>query len=141
AAELLISGGVDHRTGQAHDVEQRYDRLEAWTRERFPIEGERVFAWSRKIEEPPDGLAFIGPSMDGAENVYIATGDSGNGLTHGTIAGLLLCDLIQGRDNPWATLYDPARKSLRAMPAYEFVRENANVAAQYRDHLTPGDVL
>jgi glycine/D-amino acid oxidase-like deaminating enzyme len=29
-------------------------------------------------------------------NVYIATGDSGAGLTHGTIAGMLLQDLILG---------------------------------------------
>ena len=58
-------------------------------------------------------------------------------MTHGTIAGMLLSDLIVGRDNPWREAYDPARKSLRA--AGEFAKENANVAAQYADWLTPGD--
>ena len=48
--------------------------------------------------------------------MFIATGDSGKGMTHGTIAGMLLTDLILGRDNPWATLYDPSRKPLRARP-------------------------
>lgn len=44
-------------------------------------------------------------------NIYIATGDSGNGITHGTIAGILLADLILGKNNPWTALYDPSRKS------------------------------
>ena len=84
-----------------------------------------------------DGLAFIGRNPDD-ENVYIATGDSGMGLTHGTIAGMLLSDLILGRDNHWTTLYDPSRKSLRAAP--DFASENLNVVAQYASWLTPGEV-
>src|SRR5205085_576994 len=64
--------------------------------------------------------------------------DSGMGMTHGTIAGMLLTDLILGHKNPWASLYDPARKTLRA--AGEFAKENLNVAAQYADYVTGGDV-
>jgi Rieske Fe-S protein len=85
-----------------------------------------------------DGLAYIGRNPLDADNVYIATGDSGNGMTHGTIAGILLTDLIAGRDNEWATLYDPARKTLRA--GGEFLKENLNVAAQYADLVTGGEV-
>jgi Rieske Fe-S protein len=70
--------------------------------------------------------------------VYIATGDSGNGMTHGTIAGMLITDLIEGRENPWASLYDPSRITLRA--ASEFTRENVNVVAQYKDLVTPGEI-
>jgi glycine/D-amino acid oxidase-like deaminating enzyme len=61
--------------------------------------------------ESTDGVAFIGHNPKDDPNVYIATGDSGAGITHGTIAGILLRDLIVGRDNPWVTLYDPARKT------------------------------
>ncbi|HUP96265.1 MAG TPA: FAD-dependent oxidoreductase [Burkholderiales bacterium] len=135
--ECLIVGGEDHKTGQAHDFERRFAALEAWARERFPMIEEISLRWSGQIMEPVDGLAFIGRNP-GDENVYIATGDSGNGMTHGTIAGMLLSDLIAGRKNPWATLYDPARKSLRSVK--EFARENLNVAAQYADHVTAGDV-
>jgi Rieske Fe-S protein len=68
----------------------------------------------------------------------ITTGAAGNGMTHGTIAGMLLTDLIVGRENEWAPLYDPSRISLRA--AGRFVQENLNVAAQFADLVTGGDV-
>ena len=111
--------------------------LEAWTKERFPEAQETLYRWSGMVLETDDGLAFIGRNP-GDDNVFIATGDSGMGMTHGTIAGMLLRDLITGRDNPWAALYDPARKPWRAPE--EFVKENLNVAAQYTDLLTGGEV-
>ena len=88
--------------------------------------------------EPFDYLAHIGPNPDGAENVFMASGDSGHGMTHGTIAGILLTDLVQGRENPWATLYDPKRARVQRSSAFEFLKENLNVAAQFIDYLTPG---
>ena len=137
AHDFLIVGGEDHKTGQADDFADRFDALEAWTRERFPMVEDVPLKWSGQVMEPADGVAFIGHNP-GEENVYIATGDSGNGMTHGTIAGMLIADLVSGRDNEWATLYDPGRKSLRS--ALEYARENLNVAAQYADHVLPGDV-
>lgn len=138
ASVLLIVGGEDHKTGQADDAEVRYSRLEQWARERFPMIEAVQFHWSGQVMEPVDCLAFIGHNPMDKSNVYVATGDSGNGITHGTIAGMLLTDLIQGRENPWACLYEPSRKSLRA--ARDFAKENLNVAAQYRDWATSGDV-
>ena len=135
--EYLVVGGEDHKTGQDDDPTPRYDRLVAWTRERFPAAGEVVTRWSGQVIEPADGLAFIGRNP-GDENVYIATGDSGQGMTHGTIAGMLLTDLILGRDNPWAALYDPARKPTGELR--EYLKENLNVAKYYGEWLTPGDV-
>jgi Rieske Fe-S protein len=99
--------------------------------------GEVTHHWSGQVMEPMDALAYIGRNP-GDENVWIVTGDSGNGMTHGALAGLLLRDLIQGRDHPWAKLYDPSRKSLRAAPT--FMRENLNMAAQYARWLKGGDV-
>jgi len=88
--------------------------------------------------ETIDGLAFIGRNPLDKENVFIATGDSGMGLTHGTIAGMLLSDLILGKRNPWETLYNPSRKPIRA--AGNFATENMNVAVQYLDWLKRGEV-
>ena len=136
--DLLIIGGEDHKTGQEDDTEACHRRLEAWSRERFPMMGELTHKWGGQVMEPVDGLAFIGRNPLDADNVYMATGDSGNGMTHGTIAGMLITDLILGRRNPWESLYDPGRITLRA--SGEFAKENLNVAAQYADWLTKGDV-
>lgn len=137
-SDLLIVGGEDHKTGQANDTEERFARLVSWTRERFPQASDPMFQWSGQIMEPVDYLAFIGHSPTDKSNVYLATGDSGNGLTHGTIAGLLLRDLIMGRANPWTGLYDPSRKPVGALK--DFASENANVAVQYKTWLTGGEV-
>jgi glycine/D-amino acid oxidase-like deaminating enzyme/nitrite reductase/ring-hydroxylating ferredoxin subunit len=136
--DMLIVGGEDHKTGQASDSPERYARLEAWARQRFPMIGEVELAWGGQVMETQDYLAFIGRNPADHENIYVATGDSGMGITHGTIAGMLLSDLILGRANPWETLYDPSRVTLRA--AGDFARENANVVSQYADWLTGGDV-
>jgi glycine/D-amino acid oxidase-like deaminating enzyme/nitrite reductase/ring-hydroxylating ferredoxin subunit len=136
--DLLIVGGEDHKTGQADDANKRFGWLERWTRTRFPMIEEIEFKWSGQVMEPVDGLAFIGRNPMDDDNVYIATGDSGNGMTHGTIAGILLTDLIMKRANEWEKLYDPTRKTLKSLP--EFASENLNVAAQYTDLVTPGDV-
>ena len=105
--DLLIVGGEDHKSGQADDQEERWVRLEEWARQRFPEMKAVEYRWSGMVMETTDGLAFIGRNPMDNENVFIATGDSGMGLTHGTIAGMLLTDLILGRENPWATIYDP----------------------------------
>jgi glycine/D-amino acid oxidase-like deaminating enzyme/nitrite reductase/ring-hydroxylating ferredoxin subunit len=137
--DVLIVGGQDHKTGQADDAGHRYGLLESWARERWPVIEDVEFRWSGQVMEPVDGLAFIGPNPMDDENVYIATGDSGNGMTHGTIAGILLTDLIAGRENPWAELYDPSRKSLKA--ARDFAGENINVAGELvKGYITGGEV-
>jgi len=136
--DILIVGGEDHKTGQADDTQERHARLEGWTRERFPFIEQVEFTWAGQVMETIDGLAFIGRNPLDDNNVFIVTGDSGMGMTHGTIAGMLLTDLIMGRANPWETLYDPSRKTLRA--AGEYVRETLNMASQYSDWLADGDV-
>ena len=132
---LVIVGGEDHKTGQEDDPEQRYEHLEKWAREKIPNALDVKFRWSGQVMEPIDGLGFLGHNPLDRNNVYIITGDAGNGMTHGTIGASLITDQIQGRHNPWETLYSPARKSVRA--GFEFLKENVNVAAQYADWLTP----
>lgn len=136
--DMLLIGGEDHKSGQADDGDQRHANLEAWARERFPMIGSIELRWSGQVMEPMDGIAFIGRNPGDPQNVYIATGDSGMGMTHGTIAGILITDLIMKRECAWTALYDPARKTLSA--SLKYVKENLNVAAQYEDYLTGGDV-
>lgn len=135
---LAIVGGEDHRTGDADDAPARYRRLEEWARRRIPSLGAVRYCWSGQVMETMDGLAFIGRDPVHDDNVFVATGDSGMGLTHGTIAGIMLTDLIMGRTNPWASLYDPGRKRMRAVG--EFLHESAAMVREYLDWLTAGDV-
>ncbi len=115
--DLIISGGEDHPTGDTDTTEvpeeERYRLVESWTREHFPI-GEIIYRWSGQVMEPMDGIAYIGRNSFDHDNVYIITGDSGNGMTHCTFAGMLITDLINGRENKWEKLYSPSRINLKA---------------------------
>jgi Rieske Fe-S protein len=135
--EILIVGGEDHKTGQDDDPDPRFSRLIEWSRNHFPGLGNVKYRWSGQVMEPVDGLAYLGRNP-GDDNVYVITGDSGHGMTHGTLGGLIVSDLIAGRENPWAALYDPARKTLRA--AGTFIDENTNVVGHLvKDWMVRGD--
>jgi glycine/D-amino acid oxidase-like deaminating enzyme/nitrite reductase/ring-hydroxylating ferredoxin subunit len=139
--DLLIGGGEDHKTGQADEEhipeENRFTNLISWLKQKFPMMGEIVYRWSGQVLEPVDSLAFIGRNP-GDKHIFISTGDSGNGMTHGTIAGMLIGDLILGVPNAWEKIYDPSRITLKA--AGDFLKEAGNMAAQYLDYLSPGDL-
>jgi glycine/D-amino acid oxidase-like deaminating enzyme/nitrite reductase/ring-hydroxylating ferredoxin subunit len=134
----IIVGGEDHKTGQADDADARWNRLETWAKERFPMMQPVESRWSGQILEPVDGLAYIGQNPMDKPNVYVATGMSGNGMTYGTLGALLIRDLIDRRGNDWAALYDPTRITLES--AGEFAKEALNTAAQYTDWATDGNV-
>lgn len=134
--EVLMIGGEDHRTGEADNIEKKYRVLEKWSRQRFPKLGKISFRWSGQILEPVDSLGLIGRVKD---EHYMITGDSGNGLTHGILGGILINDLIHGRKSPWGKLYDPHRITLKAMP--DFLKENTNSICQYVDWATPGEKI
>lgn len=127
--DMLIVGGEDHKTGQADDAEKRYAKLERWAKEKFHLE-KVEYRWSGQVFNSIDHIGFIGRNP-GDKHIYIASGDTGSGMTNGTIAGILIPDLILGRKNPWEKLYDPTRKHLNTT----FFRENINVAKQYSDYI------
>lgn len=135
--DTLIVGGEDHKTGHANDGDERFARLEAWARRTFPQAGEVTHRWAGQVLETGDGLGFIGRNP-GETNVYVVTGDSGMGMTHGGIAGILLPALISTGSHPWAEVFAPGRTPVRT--AGEFLTENADVALQYAAWLSGGDV-
>jgi Rieske Fe-S protein len=139
--DLLIAGGEDHKTGQADEEkiseENRYEALINWTKKRFPMMQDVAYKWSGQVMEPIDHLAFIGKNP-GDKNVYIITGDSGNGMTHGTLGGLIISDLIQEKENPWTELYSPKRIPIKEIGTY--VSEVINMAMQYGDYVSKADI-
>ncbi|MBV8775915.1 MAG: FAD-dependent oxidoreductase, partial [Alphaproteobacteria bacterium] len=135
--DFVIVGGEDHKSGAADDGERRFGALERWIRDRVPKLGKVTHRWSGQVMEPVDGVGFIGRNP-GQARVFIATGDSGQGITGGALAGIILADLIAGTDNPWAEIYDPARKPLRALG--EFVSENTTAVRSFAQYLLPGEI-
>jgi glycine/D-amino acid oxidase-like deaminating enzyme/nitrite reductase/ring-hydroxylating ferredoxin subunit len=139
--DLLIAGGEDHKTGQADEEnvseESRYAALIQWTRAHFPMMQDIVYKWSGQVLEPLDYLAFIGRNP-GNDHVYIITGDSGNGMTHGTLGGLIVTDLIMNRENPWTEIYSPKRIPLKV--AGTWISEAFNMASQYGDWVAKADI-
>jgi Rieske Fe-S protein len=117
----LIVGGEDHRTGEKIDTGERYERLVAYAQERFKVLNSE-FRWSGQIIEPVDGLPLIGRNAV-AQRVFVATGYSGNGMTFGTLAGMIVSDTILGHANAYTDLYDATRiKPIAA--AVHYVKEN-----------------
>lgn len=136
--DILIVGGEDHRTGQENDGNERFQNLWKWTAARFPSAKEVVHRWSGQCFETHDGLAFIGKFSDDEPKVYMITGDSGMGMTHGTIGGVIVSDLILGRDNALAKIFDPGRIATQSI--VEAVPEVIKSTVPYIDKITPGDV-
>jgi glycine/D-amino acid oxidase-like deaminating enzyme/nitrite reductase/ring-hydroxylating ferredoxin subunit len=136
--DILVVGGADHKVGQDTHPQHRYDEIELWARERFPMAQAVEYRWSGEVMEPSDGRAFLGRNPMDERNVFIITGDSGNGMTHTTIGAMIVTDMIMERDNPWQALYDPSRKVTHGIS--DFVAEQANTLSQYSDWVTGGEV-
>lgn len=106
-----IFGGSDHKTGKEVDTDRCFDDVERMLLRLLPsARPER--RWSGQVIETSDGLPFIGET---SEHQFAATGYAGNGLTFGTLAGLIAHDRVMNRANPWLDLFNPGRKDLRAL--------------------------
>jgi len=117
--DVVIVGGEDHKTGQSSDTSACYDRLEQTAMALVP--GIKItHRWSGQVIETPDGLPYIGET---AARQFVATGFAGNGMTFGTLAGMMAADSVAGRANPWGDLLDPARKKIRGA-LWDYLAEN-----------------
>jgi hypothetical protein len=130
--DMLIVGGEDHRTGEADDGTDRIARLEAWARERNPQMGPVRYAWSGQVYEPYDYAPYIGHTLT-CPDIFLVSGDSGQGMTTGVAAGLILRDRVQGRENAWCEVYDPDRNTGRRLG--EFFKEQAPVLKDLAEHV------
>ena len=117
--DIAIFGGADHKTGQVTDTSSCYASIERTLRRVAPT-FELTHRWSGQVVESVDGLPFIGETSPGQ---FVATGFGGNGMTFGTIAGMMARDAVLGRSNPWREIFDPGRTSVRA-GAWDYLREN-----------------
>jgi hypothetical protein len=115
----------------------RFARLESWARELIPALGRITHRWSGQVLDTIDYAGFIGREL-GSERIYLAMGDSGQGLTHGVMGAMLNTALILGEDHPWKSVYAPDRKPLAA--AKNFLRENMTILQNLAEYVAPGEI-
>lgn len=135
--DIVIVGGEDHKSGEANDGAQRLDALERWARERLPDLREVTHRWSGQVLEPIDFAGFIGHSP-GEEHVFVVSGDSGQGITNGLVAGLLVTDLITTGASPWEEIYAPSRKIQKNFG--EFISENITPLKNFAEYLAASEI-
>ena len=131
--DYMVVGGCDHKVGQEEPI-GRFQELEKWTRERFTKAGSVDYAWSGQVFEPVDHMAFIGLDP-GRKHTYIITGDSGNGLTHDVLAGKILADVIEGKENKWADAYSPQRTASLLKSGKQMLSHDLQINSQYKRFL------
>jgi Rieske Fe-S protein len=117
--DVVIFGGEDHKTGQVENTNTCFELL-AHTLTRLLPRIDITHRWSGQVIETADGLPYIGET---AERQFAATGFSGNGMTFGTLAGMMAADYVAGTPNPWAALFGPSRKKIRGA-AWNYLAEN-----------------
>jgi len=138
AGDHLIVGGEGHRVGEAHDTGEHYRNLEQWAHDHLPVTGV-AHRWSAQDWSAADGVPYIGRMAGADDGVFVATAFQKWGMTHGTVAAMIIRDLVADRENPWLEVYDATRiaprQSLKGV-----VSENlATVKHLFGDRLGTGD--
>ena len=131
-----IFGGVDHKTGQESDTEGNFAKLTEYFLRLVP--NARIERrWSGQVIESPDGLPYIG---EVTPHQYIGTAYAGNGMTFGTLAGMLIRDAIIGVKNPVLEILDPRRKASSFGAVKRVIAENVDYPKYLiSDYLGRGD--
>jgi len=137
STDYLIVGGKDHKSGEADDGDVRLEALAAWIGQLVPRLGREVARWSGQVMDTIDYCGFIGRNP-GQERVYVATGDSGQGMTHGALAGVLLKNLIIYGAAEWEEVYDPSRTPASATG--NFIKENVTAIKNFAEYLMPAEL-
>ncbi|HEX8207210.1 MAG TPA: FAD-dependent oxidoreductase [Solirubrobacteraceae bacterium] len=135
--DWLLIGGEGHQTGASKADPERYEQLIEFGREHFGIT-DFPYRWSTQDGMPIDHVPYIGRYHPRAEGLWVAGGFQKWGMTNGTVAAMVLSDLIAGRENPYAAELDPNRARVRSAP--KLAQVNMLVGLHFfGDRLTPAD--
>lgn len=104
---FVMTIGKKFKTGHYPDNEKENEILLKYLRDRFLL-GEEKYWWGAQSYSSADEIPFIGEFHEGC---YALTGFSSDGLVYGTLGAQIVADEILKRENPWAELYRPERKT------------------------------
>lgn len=137
--EFLIAGGNDHKTGHDHDTAQSFQDLQAYVRRHLNVK-EVAYTWSSQYYESVDGLPYIGHLPGHPDNMFVATGFGGNGMTYSHVAAQVLTSLITGQSTSFEDIFKPGR--IKPIAGFkDFVVNNADVAKTLVRKLVPAQEL
>lgn len=127
--EMIIAGGVTHKAGQVTDTVECYKRLREHAMNHFNVES-IDYHWSTQDNVTIDKVPFIGKINPKSKGVYVATGFMKWGMSNGTVAAMILSDLILGKENPWSSFFDPSRSMPKLESTKEFIGTNIGVVKE-----------
>ena len=107
--DLMLLGGGGHRTGKSGGA---WQELEDFAYKHYKGV-EIVGRWATQDCMTLDGVPYIGQYARSTPDVFVATGFNKWGMTNAMVAADILCDLVQGRSNPYAAVFDPSRSVIR----------------------------
>lgn len=117
---LLLVGGGGHRTGKKGG---NWNQLRDFVQQYYPNAIEK-YHWATQDCMTLDSIPYIGAYSASTANLYVATGFNKWGMTSSMISAMILCDLVQGKQNPYTEVFSPSRNILRpqlAVNAFEAV--------------------
>jgi glycine/D-amino acid oxidase-like deaminating enzyme/nitrite reductase/ring-hydroxylating ferredoxin subunit len=126
--EIIIASGASHKVGHPNDTIKYYRRLKNHARKRFNIDS-IFYHWSTQDNMTTDRVPYIGKACKFSDNIFVATGFNKWGMTLGTVAAMLLKDLILEIHNPWTSLFDPSR--IQSVNGHNFIQHNLDVTKEY----------
>jgi len=114
-APVLIVVGENHPTGRGEeDMEKHFQRLAAFAADIAGVD-EVLARWSAQDYDTPDQIPYIGRISDGS-NIYVASGYGKWGLSNGTLAGMMIADLISTGNCNYEELYSRTRGDIMSSP-------------------------
>lgn len=121
AGDLLLLGGGSHRTGKQGGA---WRVLEDFAAREYPSAQIR-YRWATQDCMTLDDIPYIGNYSSRTPDLYVATGFNKWGMTSSMVSAMILSDMVQGKDNPYAWVFSPSRSILRpqlAINGFEAVK-------------------
>ena len=106
---FLLLGGGSHRTGKPGSG---WRELEAFAKQHYQNSNE-IARWATQDCMSLDGVPYVGQYAKSTPDLWVATGFNKWGMTSSMVAAMVLTDLVQGKQNPYASLLSPSRSILR----------------------------
>ena len=106
--DLLLIGGMGHKTGERKDISDSYTNLEAIAKQYYP-DCKIVYRWCTEDCISLDKIPYIGEFSNLMPNVYVGTGYKKWGMTTSNVAANIITDKILGKKNAYEEVFTSTR--------------------------------